>query len=69
MFKVAEANGYNWNFLGMLGRNTVSNVAHSHTVTMQLLRDLFGSYRTVVADTFYDCYSRQAIVEKRYLRH
>lgn len=34
-------------------QNPTTSFGHSQTVTMQLLEDLFGCYRTVVADNFF----------------
>jgi hypothetical protein len=53
MYKVADTNGYTWDFMIYTGKqNPTTNLGHSQTVTMQLLEDLFGCYRTVVADNF-----------------
>ncbi len=54
MFKVADMNGYTWDFMIYTGKqNPTTSLGHSQTVTMQLSEDLFGCYRTVVADNFF----------------
>ena len=54
MYKVADTNGYTWNFIIYTGKeNSTTGLSHSQTVIMQLLEDLFGCYRTVVADNFF----------------
>ena len=54
MYKVADTNGYTWNFIIYTGKqNPTTSLSHSQTVIMQLLEDLFGCYRTVVADNFF----------------
>ncbi len=66
IYKVADTNGYTWNFIIDTGKqNPTADLRHSQTVTMQLLEDLFGCYRTVVADNFfYEYWSRETIVAK-----
>jgi len=66
IYKVADTNGYTWNFIIDTGKqNPTADLSHSQTVTMQLLEDLFGCYRTVVADNFfYEYWSRETIVAK-----
>jgi len=54
MYKVADTNGYIWNFIIYTEKqNPTTSLGHSQTVTMRLLEDLFGCYRTVVADNFF----------------
>jgi hypothetical protein len=54
MYKIADTNGYTWNFIIYTGKqNPPTNLGHSQTVTMQLLEDLLGCYRTVAADNFF----------------
>ena len=54
MYKVADTNGYTWNFMIYTGKqNPTTSLGHSQTVIMQSLEDLFGCYRTVVADNFF----------------
>ena len=54
MYKVADTNGYTWNFIIYTGKqNPTTSLSHSQTVIMQLLEDLFGCSRTVVADNFF----------------
>ena len=53
MYKVADTKGYTWDFMIYTGKqNPTTSLGHSQTVTMQLLEDLFGCYRTVVAENF-----------------
>jgi hypothetical protein len=54
MYKVADTNGYTWNCIIYTGKqNPTTGLGHSQAVTMQLLKDLFGCYRTVVANNFF----------------
>jgi hypothetical protein len=54
MYKVADTNGYTWDFIIYTGKqNPTTGLRHFQTTTMQLLEDLFGCYRTVVADNFF----------------
>jgi hypothetical protein len=54
MYKVADMNGYTWDFIIYTGKqNPTTGLSHSQTVIMQLLENLFGCYRTVVADNFF----------------
>ena len=54
MYKVEDTNGYTWNFMIYTGKqNPTTSLGHSQAVTMQLLEDLFGCYRPVVADNFF----------------
>ncbi|CAF4057407.1 unnamed protein product [Rotaria sp. Silwood2] len=54
MYKVADTNGYTWNFNIYTGKqNSTTSLGYSETVTMELSEDLFGCYRTVVADNFF----------------
>ena len=56
MCKVADINGYTytWNFIVCTGKlDPTTSFSRTQAVTMQLLEDLFGCYRTVVADNFF----------------
>ena len=54
IYKLAAANGYNWNFMVYSGKqDPMAGLQHAQTVVMSLLDDLKGYYRTVVADNFF----------------
>ena len=53
MYRVADTDGYTWDFIIYTGKQNLTNsLGRSRTVIMQLLEGLFGRYRTVVADNF-----------------
>ena len=54
MYKAEDTGGYIWNFMVYTSKqNPTATLGHSQTVTMHLLKDLLGCYRTVVADNFF----------------
>ncbi len=54
IYKVIDTNGYTWNFIIYTGKqNPTTGLEHSQTVTIQLLKDLFGCYQTAVVDNFF----------------
>jgi hypothetical protein len=66
MYKVADTNGYTWNFMIYTGKqNPTASRGHSQTITMQLLEDLAGCHRTVVADNFFT----SIVLDKRLLKN
>jgi hypothetical protein len=54
MYKLADTNGYTWNFVIYTGQqDSLAGRGHAEAVVMNLLNDLSGCYRTVVADNFF----------------
>jgi hypothetical protein len=54
IYKVAGTNEYAWNFMVYTGKqDSVTDHGHNQTVVMDLIDDLSGCYRTVVADNFF----------------
>jgi hypothetical protein len=54
MYKLADINGYTWNFVIYTGQqDPMAGLGHAEAVVMNLLDGLSGCYRTVVVDNFF----------------
>jgi hypothetical protein len=65
-YKLAATNGYSWNFMVYTGKqDPIAGLGQAQIVVMDLMSDLLGCYRTVVADNFLTSIS----LAERWLEH
>jgi hypothetical protein len=54
IYKLAATTGYIWNYIIYIGQqDPMAGLGHAKIVVMDLVDDLEGCYRTVVADNFF----------------
>jgi hypothetical protein len=70
IYKLADTNGYTWNFLVCTGKqDPTAGRGHAQTVVINLLDGLLGCYRTVAADNFFTSIplARRLLEDEAYL--
>lgn len=70
IYKLAATNGYTWNYIIYTDQHdSIAGLGHAQIVVMDLLDDLEGCYRTVLADNFFTgiLLTRHLLEHDRYL--